>query len=438
MSTSIWDGPVHVYGDMGNLVDPSTGLVIVPDPNSDGGPSLMFQGVGILDFRFFYTKDKVQGYTGVVPAHYHIPTIVSINQIPGTVQTNNIAAAQTVTTAVAMVLAAASTTTLTGAVVTGIPIYPLQAGGGSLNAGTLTTAAIALDFGFAFGTVVAGNATVTVADSTLFTVGMPLVIAGAGSSVAGAVPLMTQVASIVSATQITLVSNALPAVSLNPAAIGTGNYWGPSENGFPLPTAALPYLAKGPALFLDDRQAVNRCVQIAGTNGGCVGGNFLVSGADIYGVAMSQLITVAAGVATTFSTKCFKYIFSVVPQFTDTTAGHTYTVGTGDVFSFCARNDVWEFTSAAFGGVAVPTSTGWTAAVATSPATTTTGDTRGTIQSGTNGAGTGFTGGAATNGTVSALAMSGKRLFMTQDIQLYNALRGVITSPVAFYGVNQV
>lgn len=437
MATSIWDGPQHSYGDMGNLVDPSTGLVIVPDPNSDSGPDLSFQGVGLLDFRYFYPKDKVQGYTGVVPSHYHNTTVVSANQIPGTIQTNNIATAATVTSGTAMTLAAASATTLTGAVVTAIPISPLPAGGGSLNAGTIVNV-MALDFGFAFGTVVANTASVTVADSTLFTVGMPLVIAGVGSSVAGAVPLLTQVASIVDSTHITLVSNALPAVSLNPAAIGTGNMWGPSENGFPLPTAAMPYLAKGPALFLDDRQAVTRCVQVAGTNAGCVGGNFLVSGYDVYGVALTQLITVAAGASTTFSTKCFKYIVSVVPQFTDTTAGHTYTVGTGDVFEFAARADVWEFTSAAFGGVTVPTATGFVAAVTTTPATTTTGSTRGTIQSGTNGAGSGFTGGTASNGTVSSLAMTGRRLYLAQDILLYNQLRGVITNPSAFYGVAQV
>lgn len=437
MAASIWSGPLHSYGDMGNLVDPATGLVIVPDPNSDGGPNLAFQGNGLFDFRYFYPKDKVQGYTGVVPAHYHNTTMVSASQIPGTVQTNNIAAAQTVTSGTAMTLAAASATTLTGAAVTAIPISPLPAGGGSLNAGTIVNV-MALDFGFAFGTCVAGSATVTVADSTLFTVGMPLVIAGVGSSVAGAVPLLTQVASIVNATSITLVSNALPAVSLNPAAIGTGNIWGPSENGFPLPTAAMPYLAKGPALFLDDRQAVTRCVQVAGTAAGCTGGTFLVTGYDTYGVLLTQLITVAAGASTTFSAKCFKYILSVVPQFTDTTAGHTYTVGTGDVFEFAARADTWEFTGAAFGGVTVPTSTGFLPAVTTSPATNLTGSVRGTIQTGTNGAGTGFTGGGASNGTVSALAMSGRRLYLSQDIQLYNAIRGVITAPVSFYGVNQV
>lgn len=437
MGASIWNGPLHAYGDMGNLVDPTTGLVIVPDPNSDAGPDLSFQGIGLLDFRYFYPKDKVQGYVGVVPAHYHNTTMVSANQIPGTVQTNNIAAAQTVTSGTAMTLAAASATTLTGATVTAIPIYPFAAGGGSLNSGTIVNA-MALDFGFAFGTVVANNATVTVADSTLFSVGMPLVIAGVGTTVAGAAPLLTQVATIPTSTTITLISSALPLVSLNPAAIGTGNYWGPSENGFPLPTAALPYLAKGPALFLDDRQAVTRCIQIAGTSAACTGGTFLVSGYDIYGVPLTQLITVAAGASTTFSTKCFKYIASVVPQFTDTTAGHTYTVGTGDVFEFSARADIWEFTSAAFAGVTVPTTTGFVAAVTTSPATTTTGSTRGTIQSGTNGAGTGFTGGTASNGTVSSLAMTGRRLYMAQDIQLYNALRGVITNPAAFYGVAQV
>lgn len=424
MATSIWDGPLHAYGSMGNLQSPS-GVVAVPDPNDDSGPSLFYQGVGNPDSRFFYQKDKVQGYSGVVPAHLHSSTLVSVDQIPAALAANNIAAAQGVSTGVAMTLAAASL-----GVTVNVPLYTFSPGG-ALNSGTLVTA-MALDFGFAFGNCTAGSTSIVVADSTQFRVGMPLVVGGVGNS-GGTAPLLTNVTVLTDATHIA-VANA-PQATNTTAPIGAGNIWGPSENGYPTPTAALPYWARGPALFLDPRQAIARGVQIVGAAGG-TGGNFLVSGYDVYGEPMTQLITVAAGSNTVYSLKAFKYIASVVPQFTDT--GHNYTVGTSDVFGFNLFTGTWEYTNVAWAGTFTTAATGWLAGVATSPSTNVLGDVRGTLQVSTNGGGSPISGGSASNGSLSSLAMTGRRLFIEQDLSVNQTLTAGVINAASAYGVTQV
>jgi hypothetical protein len=128
---------------------------------------------------------------------------------------------------------------------------------------------------------------------------------------------------------------------------------------------------------------VGRCVSISGVSGGA-GGNFLVKGYDCYGFAMSQLITVAAGANTVNSTKAFKIITSVTPQFSD---AHNYSVGTADIFGFGILATYFGDVSVNWDSAAITANTGFTAADTTTPATTTTGDVRGTyaVQSASDG-----------------------------------------------------
>lgn len=105
------------------------------------------------------------------------------------------------------------------------------------------------------------------------------------------------------------------------------------------------------------------------------GGTFLVSGADVYGYPQTELITGAnAGVAS--GKKAFKFIYSVTPG--GTLSGSNVSVGTGDVYGLPMRADnageflaMWNST-----WVTAPT---FVAADTTSPATSSTGDVRGTV-----------------------------------------------------------
>lgn len=431
MGASAMDGPLFIFGTakIENAMVPG---FPVSDPNSDYGPSATVQGIALIDPRYWFQKDKVTGFNGTVPAHLMCPAFKSVNQIPAALAANNICNAQGVTAGVAMTLAAATT-----GVSVNIPIIqPATIPAAGLSASAPVTAGIALDFGFEFGNCTAGNATITVANAADFSVGMPIVIAGVGNS-GGTAPLMTIVTAITPATPSITVANA-PLATNSAAPIGTGNIlWPNNPAAYSLanqtPTAYQPWLAGGPGVFLDPRQAVARGVQIVGVSGG-TGGTFVVRGADIYGATVTQNIVVAAGANTVYGTKALKYIFSVTPNFTD--AGHNYTVGTSDMFGFHYFSNFWENAEVAWAGANMTASTGWTAGVL-GTATATTGDVRGTVQTSGNGPlGSGI-GSNASNGTVSSLAMSGRRLFMTQQFDPHLVLPTVPANPVGLFGSAQ-
>lgn len=424
--TNISAGPDITYGDLLNLLSAAgqgqAGSVLEPDPNPDQGPNITFKGLGLPDIRYSFPKDQVIGRRGVVPTHLAYEKLLSCDFIPATIGTNNVAAAQNVVLGTAMTLAAAST-----GITPNVPVIPF-AGFGMLNGATPVTTGLALDFGFAFGNVASGSTSVTVADSTQFASGMPLVIGGVGNA-AGTACLLTNVQSITSATVIVIADTPLATNATAP--IGAGNTW-TATGQLVTPTAALPYYAAGPGLYLDPTQAAARGVQISSADAAAAGGAFLVTGYDQYAMLTTATVTVAAGAATGFSTKCFKYLVSIVPQFTD---AHAYIAGTSDLFEFAIRADRWEYADVSWAGTRMTSSTGFVAAVATT-ATAATGDVRGTIQLNTSGPGSGI-GVTATNGTIVSLAMSGRRLFIAQAPSLWSIVRGVISNTIPMYGPTQ-
>lgn len=132
----------------------------------------------------------------------------------------------------------------------------------------------------------------------------------------------------------------------------------------------------------DPTKALSRNIRIT-SGGNDTGITFLVVGYDLYGYPMSEAITGAnAGVAS--GVKAFKYIASITPSASVAT---TASAGTGDVFGLPLRADVVGLVNINWNSTVVTASTGFTAAVTTSPATTTTGDVRGTyaVQSASDG-----------------------------------------------------
>lgn len=426
MATSIIDGPWHVYGSMGKMPQNSfasdTALI---EYSTDAGPSAFYKGTAFMDPRILYQKDKVTGaLSGIVPAFIPGALTTSIRQIPFALGATKIAPAAHPNSGTAMTLA-----TATAGVSVNIPIRPFT---NSFAGAAPVTAALALDFGFAFGTTTTGSTstTVTVADSTLFSVGMPLVIAGAGNS-GNTAPLLCNVTGLPTGTTITITPGAQAALTGTP--IGTGDIWGGQtfSGASNPPQAAYPFIADGPGLFMDARQTLSRVVQATGLANG-LGGNITILGWDIYGQPMSDTITLAAGANVVYGTKCFKYIKSVTPNFTDTI---NVSVGTGDVFGFAFRSTLWEETRVFWAGAPMTSATGWTAADAT-PVSASTGDVRGTIQTGAAGAGSGI-GSTASNGSVSALALTGNRLEMAQWFDTWSWISATPANPTSLMGLTQ-
>lgn len=132
--------------------------------------------------------------------------------------------------------------------------------------------------------------------------------------------------------------------------------------------------------FYDPTTMLTRAVSITGVASG-TGGNFTVLGYDCYGQVMTEVIAAGAGVNTVNGKKAFKWITSVTPAFTD---AHNYSVGLADIYGLNMAADRFAYTDVYFND-AIVNNTGFVAADATTPATTTTGDVRGTVTGASNG-----------------------------------------------------
>ena len=97
-----------------------------------------------------------------------------------------------------------------------------------------------------------------------------------------------------------------------------------------------------------------------------------ITGTDAYGIPMSEAITLN-GTTAVAGKKAFKTITRVAAS----AAATDFFVGTGDIFGLPIRANSRNYVLTAWNGAFVTTGT-FAAADATSPATTTTGDVRGT------------------------------------------------------------
>lgn len=211
------------------------------------------------------------------------------------------------------------------------------------------------------------------------------------------IPVVDQVPSAISTTaiaalQVPTANTALTLVSTTGAGITVLSSALQLVNGNTIPSGALAIDgASGSVQFgtnlavniWDPTKAIARNIQIASV-GDDTGATFLVSGYDVYGYPMSERITGVSG-ATATGKKAFKYVTSVVPA--GTLSGSNVSVGQGDTYGFPLRDNRFPYVSIFWNDAYITSKTGWTAADATSPATTTTGDVRGTytVQSASDG-----------------------------------------------------
>lgn len=125
----------------------------------------------------------------------------------------------------------------------------------------------------------------------------------------------------------------------------------------------------------DPTKAIARNVRLTSASGGDTG-TVTVAGYDLYGYAMSEAIAVNAGTVRS-GAKAFKFITSATLSVGGAMAAGAL-IGTGDVFGFPIRVDTQGYVAITWNAAYITASTGFVAAVTTDPATTTTGDVRGT------------------------------------------------------------
>ena len=195
-------------------------------------------------------------------------------------------------------------------------------------------------------------------------------------------------AAVTSGTNVTLVSSTGAGITVMSSALPI------PQTGLIVPTGklaidglpALVYFGVNKSIALPDpTKNISRALSITASSG-AVGGNFLVTGWDLYGNPQTEKVTVASspsGATTTNGKKAFKFISAVTAQVTDT---FSYSVGTANVFGFPLLSQEFPLQSIGWAGSPVSVSTGFVAAVS-STASNTTGDVRGTytVQSNANG-----------------------------------------------------
>ncbi len=401
MSATTFSGPVITTG---NMMD---GLATTGQ-NTDpvAGPDITYHGDSFPDVRYYPIPKDALDNPGVVFSFLNTPEVQAVNAVPATLgSVGNVASPQGVTSGVAMTLATNASLGVTLNV-------PFQ----NFATKALVTGKVVLDLGIEAPTVTASNKTITVADSSIYRNGQPIIVTNVGNA-AGTTHLYTYVTGTPTSTTITVADAPLASNSTTSRIASGLPGWANTMGAGPIrPTFYAPYIAGGAALLFDPTQAIERGVSITGSVT-ALGGNFTITGYDIYGQQQTELLTVVSGASTTLSKKCYKVIQAVTPAFTNT--ANTYSVNTTDLFGFPFRNDFWENLAVFNAGAFISTSTGWTKGDKTSPATTTTGDPRGTysLQSPSNGA---------------------NRLVIYQTLPFLNIVRANPNNPQFLFGVTPV
>lgn len=184
-------------------------------------------------------------------------------------------------------------------------------------------------------------------------------------------------ANVTNGTAMTLVSSSGAGVIVTSTALTTYPFATVIPAGTLAMGSQMGYLTLGLrdlTAFYDPTKAWSCAIQITGS-ASSTGGNFLVKGWDVYGQPMTEVIAGPAGATSQNGKKAWKWIQSVTPQFTD---AHNYSVGTTLITGLNLAADVAGYVDIWVSGTGYTQNATVTGADTTNPATTTTGDVRGT------------------------------------------------------------
>ena len=354
MSITAFSGPAIVFGQ-----SPYNPL----EYNPDLGPSLFYAGTGILDPRAPFTYIPGQAQSALTAGFLGSSDILSLNYAPYALSTSAIAAAANVTSGTAMTLVSTNSTS------TGVAVSQSCT---NFNTGAAVTGLLLIDGLASFTGVVALNVLTASSVTGTITVGMTL----SGTGVTTGTTIVNQLTGPTGGAGTYTVTGAATVAS----ATITGTMTGTNALLQPF---GISGQTTGVSLW-NPQCLIARAVAVTGS-ASSTGGNITISGYDIYGVPMTETIAAPASATTVNGKKAFKYIASVTPAFTD---AHNYSVGTTDIYGFPIRSEYFGDVAINYNAAAITANTGYVAAVTTSPATATTGDTRGTyaLQSASDGA----------------------------------------------------
>ena len=438
MADSNFRGPVNSMGAL--EVDAATAAVQPLD-----GPSMFYQGDAMPDIRSApFAKDGFR--PGQQPAFLR-SGMVLLDQIPQKNSSTVVAAGQVVTAAVAVSLVTTQPTGVASAagIAVGVPIVPI-------GTSVVTYAALALDFGFTTGSTAVNSTTAHVVDNSMFRIGAWYVIGGAANASASR-SLLAQVVAIHSTNGTGITLNTTAGTTLVTVPIGQANLIGGNEIALgtqfgPATASANAHsygggFGAGLARAYNPREMLSRNIQVQGVTAIQNAYSAVVSGWDVWGNPMTEVLSAAAGVTTFVGKKAFKYISSIT---SGTTVANSQNVsfGIGDTFGLPVRVDYWEQLFATWNGVVMsnfsgfvgPYGIGTTIATSGSPAAAPTAytpiDVRGTLTVST----AVLTGSLAT--AMSVIATNGTgRLFVAANIPPMQNVFATPINQVPMFGISQ-
>ncbi len=380
-------GPVVIYGNDNPQQISDT----------DAGPNIDYQSNALLDARYIsQATAAAEGAQGGILAFHNPVEIEALNYVPSAASATNIAAAQSPTVGGFFTLVSANSQ----GVAVNMPLIP-QLAPASTNAQFAQPNAaqpqpiipgsanlvnvLALDYGFATGTAVAGSATVTITGplptnytgtatygSRFVYPGQKLLVAGAGN-VGGTLPLACSVLATDRYSSPGVALAAAGTITLSTPSLFTGTvYIGTADQEYGV--AVKPVVKAGASRIYDPSQMSARCVII--TASGASSGTVTIRGYDIYEQPMSETQTIV-GTGATVPKKAFAYISSIQLNTGAVLAG-TLSAGTNQQIGLPVRTDIFEAISLWVNQSQITVPTNVVFADQTTPATPTTGDVRGT------------------------------------------------------------
>ena len=427
MADSNFRGPINSMGSL--EVNAATTTVEPLD-----GPSMLYQGAATPDIRSApFAKD---GYRPGQQAAFLVGSDFSlIDQIPQARTSTNLAAAQVMTSALAVALVTAQPAGVASSalIAIGVPILPI-------GTTVATVANMALDFGFATGTTVAASSTVIVVDNRVFRQGQWIIIGGAGNSSASRSHI-AQVVSIATANITTITISPVAVTAVVNAPIGQGNLFGdsilPTGTQFGPTTASASVHSFGGAFeaglakVYNPREMLTRNIAITSVTAIPNAYSAIVSGWDVWGNPMTELISCAATVTTFVGKKAFKYISHITSG--TSVAVQTIAIGLGDTIGIPMRADYWEQAQVNWNGSAMTNSNGFVAALATPTSSSTTADVRGTFM-----LSTAIVTGSGIATAISAIPSNGtSRLSVIVNLSPSQQILATPLNPIPQFGVAQ-